>query len=159
MTIEELEKRLRIVEDIEEVKKLHLTYINALITCDWDKVEDCFTENSVVDFKESGILRGIRAISSDFRERISQSHIGKEGILSVHPIISVEGDRAKGSWTFYNFTYHPREFADFPDPEQAPDWVQGLYDMEYVRMDGKWKISLLKWRSRLISKKQSGKAT
>jgi hypothetical protein len=152
MTLKELEKRIRVLEDIEEVKKLHLTYINALIVCDWDKVEECFAENGVVDFKESGILKGKRAISRDFRERIAQSHIGKEGILSVHPIISVEGDRAKGSWTFYHFTYHPREYADFP-AEKAPDWVQGLYDMEYKRVDGKWKISLLKWRARLISKK------
>jgi hypothetical protein len=157
MTIEELEKRLRIVEDIEEIKKLHLTYINALITCDWDVVEECFTENSVVDFKESGLLRGKPAISRDFRERISQSHIGKEGIFTVHPIISVEGDRAKGSWYFYHFTYHPREFSDYPDPEKAPDWVQGIYDMEYMRVEGKWKISLLKWRARLISKSKSAK--
>lgn len=157
MTLEEIEKRLKILEDTEEIKKLHLTYINALITCDWDKVEECFAENGVVDFKESGILRGIQAISKDFRERISQSHIGKEGIMAIHPIITVDGDSAKGSWTFYNFTYHPREFADFPDPEKAPDWVQGLYDMEYTRVDGKWKISLLKWRSRLASKKETAK--
>jgi hypothetical protein len=156
MQIEELEKRLKTLEGIEEVKKLQLTYINALIICDWDKVEDCFAKDGVVDFKESGILNGIKAISKDFRERISQSHIGKEGILCVHPIITVEGDKAKGTWTFYHFTYHPREFADFP-VEKAPDWVQGLYDMEYKRVDGKWKISLLKWRSRLVSKKEAMK--
>jgi hypothetical protein len=157
MTIEELEKRLRIIEDIEEIRKLQLTYINALITCDWDVVEECFAENSAVDFKESGVLRGKQTVSKDFRERISKSHIGKEGIFTVHPIISVEGDRAKGNWFFYSLTYHPREFFDYPDPEKAPDWVQGIYDMEYIRVDGKWKISLLKWRARLISKSKAAK--
>jgi hypothetical protein len=156
MQIEELEKRLKTLEDIEEVKKLQLTYINALIICDWDKVEDCFAKDGVVDFKESGILNGIKAISKDFRERISQTHIGKEGIMALHPIITVDGDKAKGTWTFYHFTYHPRDFVDFP-VEKAPDWVQGLYDMEYKRVDGKWKISLLKWRSRLVSKKEAMK--
>jgi hypothetical protein len=157
MRVEELEKRLRTLEDIEEIRKLHFTYIDALMRCDWDGVEECFVENSVVDFKESGILKGKRAISKDFRERISQSHIGKEGILTVHPIISVEGDTAKGNWYFYNFTYHPREFVDYPDPNTAPDWVQGIYEMEYRRVDGKWKISLLKWRARLMSTSKSTK--
>jgi hypothetical protein len=157
MTLEELEERLRIVEDIEEIKKLHLTYVNALITCDWDKVDECFAEDGAVDFQETGILRGKRAVSKDFRERISQGHIGKEGIFTVHPIITVEGDRAKGSWFFYYLMYHPREFVDFPDPEKVPDWVQGVYDMEYARVDGKWKISLLKWRSRLMSNSKLAK--
>jgi len=157
MNIEELEKRLRIMEDIEEIKKLHLTYVNALITCDWDMVDECFAEHGAVDFKETGVLRGKQAVSNDFRERISKSHIGKEGIFTVHPIISVEGDEAKGNWFFYSLIYHPREFVDFPEPDRVPDWVQGIYDMEYIRERGKWKISLLKWRSRLMSNSKLAK--
>ena len=35
--------------------------------------------------------------------------------------------------------------------EDAPDWMQGYYEMEYIRENGKWKISLLKWKKRLAS--------
>jgi hypothetical protein len=35
--------------------------------------------------------------------------------------------------------------------DDAPDWLHGYYDMEYVREDGKWKISYLKFRTRLWS--------
>lgn len=151
MTLKELEKRLKTMEDIEEIKKLQVQYLNCLIQADWDGVDECFAENGAVDFEQTGVLRGKLAVSKDFRERISKSHIGKEGLFTVHPIVTVEGDRARGSWIYYSLTYHPREFYDFPDPEKVPDWVQGLYDMEYVRENGKWKISLLKWRPRLIS--------
>ena len=151
MTLEELEKRLRVLEDIEEIRQLQYTYIDSVMRCDWDGVDDCFLDDSVVDFKESGMLNGKKEISRDFRERISRLHIGKEGILTVHPRISVEEDTAKANWYFYWLSYHPREFIDYPDLDKAPEWVQGIYNMEYRRVDGKWKISLLKWRARLES--------
>ena len=157
MDLAEMEKRLRALEDIEEIKKLQVHYLNCLITCDWDELEDCFAEDGATDFLESGISRGKAALARDFRERISESHIGKEGLFTVHPIVNVDGDKATGTWLFYYLTCHPREFPDFPDPKDVPDWMQGIYDMEYVRENGKWKISLLKWRARLKSVKAAEK--
>ena len=153
MTLEELEKRLRTLEDIEEIKQLQVRYVNYLTTTKWDELIDCFAETGVVDL-HAGLARGKEAIAKLFKEKISISHVGLEGNFVVHPIISVEGDKAKGSWLLYIQFSLPHKLQVEPAvtaEEDAPDWMQGYYDMEYIRENGKWKISLLKWRRRLRS--------
>jgi hypothetical protein len=44
----------------------------------------------------------------------------------------------------------PKDFTDLIGGEQ-PDCIQGFYEMEYLREDGQWKISMLKWKRRLLS--------
>ena len=155
MTLEEMEKRLKTLEDIEEIKQLQGRYVNYLTTIKWDEVVNCFAENGVVDFGYRGAT-GKTEIEKLFREQISEMHVGLEGNFVVHPIISVQGDNASGSWLLYIQFFHPRELpADMKAVmgDQIPDWMQGFYEMEYIREKGKWKISLLKWRRRLLSAK------
>ena len=153
MTSEEMEKRLRTLEDIEEIKQLQYRYLDCLITVQWDELIDCFTENGVVDL-HSGYAVGKEEFSKLFKEKIAKSHIGQEGCRVMHPIIAVDGDRAKGSWLLYTHFSQPHKLQRIPPEtgeEDAPDWLQGYYEMEYVRENGQWKISLLKWRKRLQS--------
>lgn len=153
MSLEEIEKRLKVLEDIEEIKQLHVHYVNCLTTVEWDQVVDCFAENGVIDFGNRG-AQGKGDIERLFKEQIAEMHVGLEGNFVVHPIISVQGDTAKGSWLLYTQFPRPRSFpADMKSlmGDETPDWMQGFYEMEYKREGGKWKISLLKWRRRLIS--------
>ena len=153
MSIEEMEKRLRNLEDIEEIKQLQVSYVNYLITTEWDQLVDCFAENGIVDLY-SGYATGKNEISKLFKEKISVTHIGHEGLSVVHPVIKVDGDKAKGSWLLYTHFSQPHKIQVFTNPPteaDAPDWMQGYYEMEYVRENGKWKISQLKWRRRLLS--------
>lgn len=153
MNLEELEKRVRVLEDIEEIKKLQIRYLNCLILTKWDDLIDCFADDGVIDI-HSGIGRGKAEISKIFKERVAVYHIGQEGNLVVHPIISVDGDEAKGSWLLYLQFAQPRKLKPrlaICCADDAPDWQQGFYEAEYVREKGKWKISRLKWRCRLLS--------
>ena len=100
MNLEEMEKRLRTLEDIEQIKQLQARYVNCLINTEWDELLDCFSVDGDVDL-HSGYARGKEAISKLFREKISVTHIGQEGLYEVHPVISVDGNRAKGSWLLY----------------------------------------------------------
>ena len=156
MSVEELGKRIQTMEDIEEIKQLQACYINALITTQWDELLDCFVEDGVVDLM-AGLARGKEAFTKLFKEKIAASHIGKEGCYVIHPIITVNGDSAKASWLLYTMFSQPHKIMRVP-PESgetdAPDWIHGFYEMEYRRENGKWKISLLKWRSRLRSPRQ-----
>jgi hypothetical protein len=148
MDLEAMGKRLQTLEDIEEIKKLHLTYVNYLIEADWEGVDDCFAEDCATEFPGTGVQRGKAEVAFYFRDHVGKSHIGKEGVFAVHPIVTVDGDKAKGTWLYYVLMYHPREY---PPEMKAADWAQGIYEMEYVRENGKWKISLLKWTARLKS--------
>jgi hypothetical protein len=154
MTLEELEARVKILEDIEQIKQLHVRYVNYLTTSNWDELLDCFDEDGATEFEEHGehlVNRGKAAVAKDFKERISKDLVGKEGNFVVHPIISVDGDKAKGSWLLY-IQYMPgAKLYSTGEEEEAAAWYQGFYDMEYVKRDGEWKISLLKWTERLVS--------
>ena len=153
MNLDEMEKRLRTLEDIEEIRELQAQYVNYLTTLQWDDVVDCFAEDGVVDL-HSGMAKGKKEIEKLFKEKITATHIGMEGNFVVHPIISVDGDKAKASWLLFTFFSMPHKIQVPPAltaEEDAPDWMHGYYDMEYLKENGAWKISFLKWRGRLRS--------
>ncbi|MFH1647709.1 MAG: nuclear transport factor 2 family protein [Chloroflexota bacterium] len=158
MNLEEMEKRLRTLEDIEAIKQLQVRYVNYLTTIVWDDLVDCFTADAVVDLSV-GKVRGKAAIENLFKKKISITHVGLEGNFVVHPIISVKGNKATGSWLLYTQFSLPHKIQRDPSPtadEDAPDWMQGYYEMGYARENGEWKISLLRWTRRIRSPRQPG---
>jgi hypothetical protein len=153
MKIEELEKRVKVLEDIEEIKKLHYRYINGLTTSNIEEILPCFSQNGRVDI-HAGMAKNPAERKQIFEKLLSEHHIGKEGNFMVHPVISVNGDKATGSWLLYLQFAQPRKMNPRPTiftTDDAPDWMQGFYDVEYVRENGEWKISRLQYRCRLIS--------
>jgi hypothetical protein len=153
MKLNSLENRVQILEDIEEIKQLHVHYVNCVITTKWDELAECFSKSGTFD-AHAGTATGREAIKKFFAEKVSNNHIGKEGLFAVHPIITVDGDKAKGSWLLYIQFALPRKLkdkmAELPT-DDAPDWLHGFHEMDYVKEDGKWKISYLKFRCRLWS--------
>jgi hypothetical protein len=147
LTLQELQKKLQIAEDIEEIKKLQYRYVNSLILTAWDEIIEYFADNAEVDIggekKTDTVVRGKAAISRLFKEGVSISHLGKEGIYAVHPIINVTGDTATGNWLAYFLHLRSR------GQEPLLDWMQGFYECRYVKQNGQWKFSFLKWRARL----------
>ena len=137
-TIEELQSRVRVTEDVNEIKQLQWTYLNALMATDWDACASCFTEDALVDVYLHDPVRGRPAIEHWFKEELAQTHAGKEGDVCIHPIITVEGDTAKGNWLLYMMYFYPRT-------GQSMFWVQGYYDMDYMRENGRWKIAVMRW--------------
>ena len=127
MTLEEIEKRLRINEDIEEIKKLHYRYINCLTLSQYDGILECFSENPVVDLGEGSqegvVSTGREEIAQRFKQILSGAHIGREGNFIVHPIIDVDGDEATGTWLSY--------FLHVKDHGDPLHWMQGIYDCKY----------------------------
>lgn len=143
MNLEEMGKRLRVLEDIEEIKKLHTHYVNCLTFAKWDEIIDCFAEDGVADFFENRPpVKGREGLIKTF-QGMSKVHIGKEGNFVVHPIITVDGDKAKGNWLLYMMYAHPQTW-------QSLFWYQLIYDADYIRVDGKWKFAVLKVRFRLM---------
>ncbi len=147
MTLEELEKRIKAIEDTEEVKKLHIRYITCLNFAKWDELIDCFAENSTLDLgegseEEGRIMKGKAEIAKAFNH-MAAYHLGREGYAIVHPSISVDGDTATGTW----MSYFMQVLSQGKEPRLH--WMQGVYDCKYIKENGKWKFSLLKWRSHL----------
>jgi ketosteroid isomerase-like protein len=146
MDIKEIESKVKLLDDIEQIKQVQIRYVNCLTTCKWNEISDCFAKDAVTDIGKHGVVKGKEEIDKLFKERVSRGHPGREGNFVVHPLISVEGDRAKGSWLLYLMKQFPHKVIG-----EDMDWEQGFYEAEYVREDGQWKISYLKFRIRLSS--------
>ncbi len=147
MTLEEIEKRVKILEDVEEIKKLQAYYVSRINPPKWNEIKDCFAKDAVFD-TYAGRVRGIDLIEKILTENIAQIHKGQFAVFIVQPIIEVDGDKARASWGLVELLPEKLKMPFMQgDP---PNWVYGPYDMEYVREHGKWKISYLKWRSDII---------
>jgi ketosteroid isomerase-like protein len=148
-----LEERIKALEDIEAIKRLHITYVNKLIMLDWDAVIDCFSDDCVLSLN-SGTAEGKEAVAKHFRQDVASHHIGKESPFVTHPLIDINGDKATGTWLMKIDFALPRKMnPKIPETptDGAPDWVEGFHKAEYVRVNGQWKIKSLYWRCRAFS--------
>jgi len=134
VTLEEMEKRIRVLEDIEAIKKLHREYVYALASQQWDDMLDCFADDGIADIWQWGPRKGRKEIEDLFKNTFNGRILPTHGHFVTQPIISVDGETAEGYWILYLF---------LPEPEVK--WIQGRHDCTYVKVDGKWKFSYLKF--------------
>lgn len=136
MSLEELEARIRVLEDIEEVKKLMASYCYLIDARQWDDVVALFADNARADYGMLGTYEGKEGVATFFK-----SVIPAFGSWFIHqvfmPVVTVEGEKAKGTWYLFSAITAPS-----PEGDRAV-WIQARYDNEFVKVGGKWKFSLL----------------
>ena len=136
MTMEELERRVKMLEDMEEIKALHREYLFWISGLEIEKALDCFARDIEVEVANYGTRRGKEEVAEFFRETIYKNVLqSKDGHFTGQPVVVVKHGKANGHWMFYRF---------LNDPSRR--WIQGRYDCEYSKEDGKWKFSVLKMR-------------
>jgi ketosteroid isomerase-like protein len=142
MKPEDLEKRVQALEDLEEIKKLHQNYINLMDALEYMKVLDLFTEDCMVEVRNSGIKRGKKQIEDIYLGILAKNRgaVRHEGHIAIEPDITVEGNTARGTWLIYMLFSKPNI-----------QWVQGKNECEYRKENGKWKITKLKFTRTLAS--------
>lgn len=143
MDIKELEKRLQAVEDLEEIKRLQHYYMSCLDNLKFADALDCFTDDAEVEVRNSGVMKGRENFSKIYLGTLAKRTERHDGHLASQPDIRMEGNKASGHWLVYMFFSVP-----------AVEWVQGRNDCEYVKVNGKWKISKLKFTRTLASKEE-----
>jgi len=141
MTMEDLESRLRALEDIEQIKKLHQTYINLMDNLQYEKVLNLFTDDAIVEIRNSGLKRGKKEIAEVYQALAKSRGVTRyDGHFAVHPDINIKGDDATGTWLIYILFSRP-----------SIQWVQGKNECEYRKENGVWKIKRLKFVRTLAS--------
>ena len=138
MSLEDLERRVKALEDVEDIKRLKARYCHYCDdNYDAEGIARLFTEDAVWD----GGIRG----RADGREEIRQFFVGAPQRLpfAIHmvmnPVIEVSGDTATGIWYLF-------QTCTYADGNRAV-WGSGRYDEEYVRVNGEWKFKNLKLTS------------
>ena len=96
MTIEELERRVKTLEDMEEIKELHREYLFWISDLEIEKALDCFASDIEVEVANYGIRkgkeRGCQIFPGNNIPNVLQS---KDGHFTGQPVVTVEGGKGK----------------------------------------------------------------
>ena len=130
MALEKLEMGVRLLEDIEAIKKLQAAFCYANDDDDWQGVADLFVKDGVAEFGPFGHHEGKEEIGKFFRE-LPPSMPFRFHTLH-NPIIEVKGGKATGEWTFETSATH--------GSTNRALWIAGKYEVDYVKVDGEWKF-------------------
>lgn len=143
----ELEKMVRRLADIEDIKQLKARYASA---CDDDynpdKLAALFAEDAIWDGSLLGYAEGREGIREFFG---AASNLVPFAVHQVsNPLIEINGDTATGQW----FLWQPMVLG-----EQAL-WLSAIYEDSYVRIDGQWLYQHLKLNIRMLTPFEEGPA-
>lgn len=137
-----LEERISQLEDIESIKQLKAKYCAA---CDNsnnpDIVTELFTDDGVWDGGDSLRAEGKTAIYNAFTNAENAISFSMHNV--TNPIIEINGNNATGVWNLIGLI----TFAS----DGKTKLLSIRYDEEYVKIDGVWKIKLLKGQPRLMT--------
>lgn len=127
--LEALERRLRALEDVNEIRNLKARYA---AFCDDkynpDGIAALFTEDGVWETKGAGPFVGREAIRSFFQRASSIYTFAIHYALNSH--IEVDGDKGKAQW----YSFMPCTLGD----GNRAMWRAGTDDEEYARVGGVW---------------------
>ena len=145
--MDDFETRLRILEDIEAIRRLKAHYCAACdADYDADAIAALFTEDAVWDGGGLGFCEGREAIRRFFSAAPSRTAFAIHYV--ANPLIEVTGDTATGQWLLWQ-----------PMTRRAGDeafWLGARYDDEYVRRDGAWLFARVTVTVRTLSPYAAG---
>lgn len=140
--LDALEERKRRIEDSNAIKRLQRAYAYYMEEALWDEVLQLFSEDATFEFARDGVYVG-KARIRDYLHALGDGQQGlREGQLTDHlmlmPVLTLadDGMTARARWnTIMLLGTHGMEAS----------WGEGPYENEYVKEDGIWRISKLRW--------------
>jgi bile-acid 7alpha-dehydratase len=129
--LSELEKRIRVMEDIEAIKNLKAKYFRCVDKKLWEEMETVLTEDAVADYGMGiELLHGRKAIIEFLKK-----NLGRDSMISVHqghnPEIEITSDTtARGIWVL-------NDRLIIQTIATLNGWR--YYEDEYVKVNGEWK--------------------
>jgi len=131
----QVEARLRVLEDIEALKKLKARYWRYIDNKMWQELADCFDEEPFAEYlgpeNQFRSVADIVAYLKGDPERFETTayHHGHNPDIEI-----TRDDRAKGVWAFYvNINMSGKRSS-------SSVTMAGFYEDEYVKRGGAWRI-------------------
>lgn len=141
-TLEEQQRQIKKLQDIQDLQELHTNYAYLLLARDWEKIVDLFTDNAVAILHKRGRFQGKASIIEIFKKVVQNNSKGRgrDSHVAVQPIIHVDGDKATAQWLMF-------VISTDPDGHSESIIQHGRHEMEYCRINGKWKIKYMLFTS------------
>jgi hypothetical protein len=136
-TLEDLESRVRALEDIQAITQLKHRYFRMLDHKEWDALRECFTDDVETHYENGhycfhGIDEAMRFLSESLEGLTAGGRYALH--LGHHPEIELLGEsEARGRWTLHAPT--------IDRGEGRVGRHDSFYEDEYRKVDGQWRIS------------------
>ena len=129
-TIAELEARMRVLEDIEAIKRLKAKYWRCVDRKLWSELEDVFAKDATADYGPSFQFEGRKAIIQFLKDSL-----GAESTITIHgghnAEIEITGKTsARAIWGL-------NDVIVMQPNTKRTGW--GYYEDEYVKVRGQWR--------------------
>ncbi len=137
-----LENQVRTLQDIEEIKTLQKAYGYYIEHWMFQEIIDLFSDGPDVSLTLApGTYLGKEGIIKYFERRKDPDPEFLHQVMQLSGIVDVDpdGNTAKGRW--YGFG----AIASPSDKGVRQFFMGGIYECEYVKEDGKWKIKKLRF--------------
>jgi SnoaL-like domain len=155
--VEALAGEVGLLTDAQAIRKLQHAYGYYLDKCLYDEVVDLFADTGEVRFM-GGTFKGKpglrRLYCERFRKNFTGGHNGPVyGFLLDHlqlqDIVDVAPDRGSARGRFRCFMQAgSHESKQDPPPHMPSQWWEGgIYENDYVRENGVWKIQVLNYNA------------
>lgn len=160
MTLEELEREITRLEDIQEIENLQQIYGYYMDTHHRQEVVDLFSdETESIEIESVGLFLGKEGVKRFFLD----NDLIPKGETQVPPWVQIRimmaqdvididpsGKTAKGRWN----TWLAEAMVVGGIPRQQ--WVHGYYENEYVKENGRWKFKKLHWNVTFFTSFEAG---
>lgn len=129
-TLEDLEKRIQVLEDMRAIERLQAKYWDTLDAKDWDGLSECLVDDFVFINNTTGGRYESRdgmleTMKGKFTDNVTSSHQGH------HHWIEITGeDTAISHWSLEDDLYDAVNGGEF--------FGRAHYDNKYVKVDGRW---------------------
>ena len=135
-TLQDLESRIKALEDLEAIKRLKARYFRCLDRQLWDEMRDCFTEDATTAYQDGELThQGVDAIIKFLSESLgpAMKH-GRKGMhLGHHPEIDLTSETtATGIWAL--------DDQSVDSEAKTAKQMRAHYHDTYVKVRGEWKI-------------------
>lgn len=151
--IAELTQRVEVLEGARAVKKLQRAFGYYVDRGLWRDAADLFADNGTIEIGADGVYAGRERI----REYLMRLHGGQEGLIygqlnewvTLQPAVTVSGDgmTATARWRDHGMTGQYKQHAE---------WRDGIYENDYVKEGGVWKIAAIRLHVNFVAPYERG---
>lgn len=141
------------IDDYNQLRNLQRIYGFYFDEALWDQVLDLFADDATVEIGQHGVHVGKASIRryylglTDGRVGLKHGELNNQSQLAPVITLSADGRTAQARW---------RALIQDGVYGQDANWGTGVYENEYVKQDGVWKISRLHFYTRFYSPYNGG---
>jgi len=135
-TLTTLEGRVGRLEDIGQLERMNSIYGYYLAHIEWDNFTGLFTQDGEIEIAMRGVYVGHPRIrqSMNFYGLVTDSQFGlQHNHMQFQPVITLAADGQSAKM-------RSRAFSIMGQYERYSQWMGGVYENDYVKENGVWKL-------------------